>query len=46
MHAAVCSECGEECEVPFKPDPGRPIYCRGRWEKRRLGNCTNIVPIG
>ncbi len=24
MHKAVCSECGQECEVPFKPDPNRP----------------------
>ena len=46
MHAAVCSECGEECEVPFKPDPKRPIYCWGCWQKRRLGNYSNIVPIG
>ncbi|TRO47372.1 hypothetical protein E2P60_03335, partial [Candidatus Bathyarchaeota archaeon] len=21
LHKAVCSECGQECEVPFKPDP-------------------------
>ncbi len=45
MHAAVCSECGEYCEVPFKPDPGRPIYCRSCWEERRLSNHINIVPI-
>ncbi len=46
MHAAVCSECGEECEVPFKPDPKRPVYCRGCWQKRRLSIHPNIVPIG
>ena len=45
MHAAVCSECGEDCEVPFKPDPSRPIYCRSCWEERRLSNHINIVPI-
>ncbi|TRO48623.1 DNA-directed RNA polymerase, partial [Candidatus Bathyarchaeota archaeon] len=28
LHKAVCSECGQECEVPFKPDPNRPVYCR------------------
>jgi hypothetical protein len=21
MHSAVCSDCGNECQVPFKPDP-------------------------
>ncbi|MFQ6107342.1 MAG: CxxC-x17-CxxC domain-containing protein [Thermoplasmata archaeon] len=35
MHKAVCSDCGQECEVPFKPDPNRPVYCRECWGKRR-----------
>jgi CxxC-x17-CxxC domain-containing protein len=32
---AVCSSCGGACEVPFKPDPERPVYCRVCWAKRR-----------
>lgn len=35
MHKATCSECGKECEVPFKPTEGRPIYCRDCFAKRR-----------
>ncbi|MDH5690600.1 MAG: DNA-directed RNA polymerase [Candidatus Bathyarchaeota archaeon] len=35
MHSAVCSDCGNECQVPFKPDPSRPVYCRDCWSKRR-----------
>jgi CxxC-x17-CxxC domain-containing protein len=35
MHKAVCAECGKECEVPFKPDPSRPVYCRDCWSKKR-----------
>jgi CxxC-x17-CxxC domain-containing protein len=35
MFKATCSECGQECEVPFKPDPNRPVYCRECWAKRR-----------
>lgn len=27
MHEAVCSDCGKECEVPFKPSGDKPIYC-------------------
>ena len=27
MHKAVCVECGETCEVPFKPTSGKPVYC-------------------
>ena len=23
MHKAVCADCGNECEVPFKPTEGR-----------------------
>jgi ATP-dependent RNA helicase DeaD len=34
-HKAVCTDCGNECEVPFKPDPNRPVYCRECWTKRK-----------
>lgn len=34
-HKAVCTNCGKECEVPFKPDPNRPVYCHECWSKRR-----------
>lgn len=27
MHKVVCDECGKECEVPFRPTSGKPIYC-------------------
>lgn len=31
-----CADCGKEItELPFKPDPDRPIYCRECWQKRR-----------
>jgi CxxC-x17-CxxC domain-containing protein len=35
MHKTTCSDCGEECEVPFKPTEGRPVYCRSCYEKHR-----------
>lgn len=35
MHKAVCSECGKECEVPFKPTEGKPVYCRECFMKRK-----------
>ena len=35
MHKAVCAECGKECEVPFKPTEGRPVYCRECFSKKR-----------
>ncbi|MCX6777245.1 MAG: DNA-directed RNA polymerase [Candidatus Micrarchaeota archaeon] len=35
MSKAVCSDCGAECEVPFKPTEGRPVYCRDCWQKHK-----------
>lgn len=31
----VCSGCGRQCEVPFKPEPDRPVYCQTCWKKAR-----------
>ncbi len=28
MTKVVCSNCGKETEVPFKPTGDRPVYCR------------------
>jgi len=27
MFSAICDKCGKECQVPFQPTPGKPIYC-------------------
>jgi len=35
MHKAVCTECKKECEVPFKPTEGKPIFCRECFAKKR-----------
>jgi CxxC-x17-CxxC domain-containing protein len=37
MYDAICAECGQHCQVPFRPKPGRDIFCSdcfGRDEKR------------
>ncbi len=28
MYDAVCSKCGAQTQVPFKPVPGREVYCK------------------
>lgn len=33
MHSALCDECGEECEVPFRPTGDKPVYCRQCFRK-------------
>jgi len=32
---AVCSQCGKETTVPFKPTQGRPVFCRDCFQQRR-----------
>lgn len=35
MHKATCSDCGNECEVPFKPTEGRDVRCMDCFKKNR-----------
>ena len=32
---AVCSYCGAETKVPFRPSGDKPVYCRTCFEARR-----------
>jgi len=34
MHDAVCSDCGKNCQVPFRPSGDKPIYCSDCFEKK------------
>ena len=33
MHKTTCSNCGKDCEVPFRPTSGKPVYCSECFEK-------------
>ncbi len=35
MHGAVCSECGKDCEVPFKPTGSKPVFCSNCFSSKR-----------
>ena len=37
MHKTVCSNCGKDCEVPFKPTGSKPVYCNECFKKNRGG---------
>lgn len=37
LHDAVCNECGKSCQVPFKPNGSKPIYCRDCFRKEEEG---------
>ncbi len=33
MYKAICDECNKECEIPFKPQNDKPIYCSDCFSK-------------
>lgn len=35
MFKATCSDCGKECEVPFKPTEGKPVYCKDCYQNHK-----------
>ena len=35
QHAVVCSDCGKDTTVPFKPRGDRPVYCSECFNKQR-----------
>lgn len=43
LYEATCSECGNACQVPFRPIPGRDVFCSNCFKKdgdmppRKLG---------
>lgn len=35
MFKTICSECGADCEVPFKPTGSKPVLCSSCFSKQR-----------
>jgi len=38
LYPAVCDNCGNNCEVPFKPTSDKPIYCSQCFGDKRSSN--------
>lgn len=38
MHKTICADCKKECQVPFRPSEGRPVYCQECFSRRKAGN--------
>jgi CxxC-x17-CxxC domain-containing protein len=34
--SAICSQCGRETTVPFRPTQGRPVFCRQCFQGRKV----------
>lgn len=35
MHQAVCADCGKTCEVPFRPNGKKPVFCKDCFANNR-----------
>ncbi len=42
MFKTTCADCGKTCEVPFKPNGKKPVYCNDCFAKN--GGQTNEAP--
>jgi CxxC-x17-CxxC domain-containing protein len=38
MHTATCAECGKKCEVPFRPNGEKPVFCNDCFGAKREGS--------
>ncbi len=38
LYQAICADCCKHCEVPFRPTPERPVYCKECFVKRKAGH--------
>jgi CxxC-x17-CxxC domain-containing protein len=44
MFTATCGDCGNECQIPFKPKDDRPVYCRECFQNvSKIINPHNVV---
>lgn len=41
MHQAICSNCGNKCEVPFKPNGSKPVLCNDCFSKAKAGGAPS-----
>ena len=37
----VCSGCGKETTVPFRPTQGRPVFCRECFQAKKASNAAS-----
>lgn len=41
MHKAICADCGDKCEVPFKPSGDKPVLCSSCFGGNSSGGKNN-----
>lgn len=49
MHDVTCSKCGKQCQVPFRPTEGKPVYCSDCFRQNKGSGSNfgsrNQIPI-
>ncbi|MBN3039932.1 MAG: hypothetical protein JW867_02270 [Candidatus Omnitrophica bacterium] len=54
MYNAICADCRTPCQIPFRPSPDRPVYCKecyrarkknGIFKPRTDESFKNIAPV-
>lgn len=38
MHKATCSQCGKDCQLPFRPNGNRAVFCSTCFETQKNGD--------
>lgn len=46
MFSAVCSDCGKQCEVPFRPSGDKPVLCSDCFRNKKGDNSRNFRDRG
>ncbi len=42
LHDAVCSGCGDNCQVPFKPNGKKPVFCTNCFKRDDAGSAKHF----
>jgi len=35
LYKIICADCNKQSEIPFKPSPDRPVYCKECFSRRK-----------
>lgn len=46
MFTATCSDCGNQCQVPFRPNGSKPVYCDNCFSAKRDGYSNDSANSG
>lgn len=44
MFSATCSECGRNCQVPFRPSGDKPVFCDDCFNAQKEAKSGNFAP--